>query len=258
MMQTPSTTPPPRSERKDDLPTIASSSTKPASSPRITIDAPSRPLLAPHFQSAPTNTNYSSPIRYHKRTPSQHREIKETLNARTEHTSDGDDGRSHHTINQYIIREEIGRGSYGAVHLATDQFGNEYALKEFSKTRLRKRAQSNILRRPGGASQSQQLGPGLGRWNTHKHKLSRQEDAEAKDALYLICEEIAIIKKLDHPNLMSLIEVLDDPEKDSLFMVLEMCKRGVVIKIGLEDEADLYDEPKCWTWFRDLILGIKY
>lgn len=40
--------------------------------------------------------------------------------------SDEQDGRSHHRINQYVIKEEIGRGSYGAVHLATDQFGNEY------------------------------------------------------------------------------------------------------------------------------------
>ncbi len=51
---------------------------------------------------------------------------KETLNARVEYASDEDDGRTHHKINQYTILEEVGRGSYGAVHLATDQFGTEY------------------------------------------------------------------------------------------------------------------------------------
>lgn len=51
---------------------------------------------------------------------------KETLNARVEYASDDDDGRTHHKINQYTILEEVGRGSYGAVHLATDQFGAEY------------------------------------------------------------------------------------------------------------------------------------
>lgn len=45
---------------------------------------------------------------------------QETLNARTEYDNDEQDGRSHHRINQYIIKEEIGHGSYGAVHLATD------------------------------------------------------------------------------------------------------------------------------------------
>jgi len=52
--------------------------------------------------------------------------LQETLNARSEYANDDSDGRSHHRINQYIIKEEIGRGSFGAVHLATDQFGEEF------------------------------------------------------------------------------------------------------------------------------------
>jgi calcium/calmodulin-dependent protein kinase kinase 2 len=80
----------------------------------------------------------------------------------------------------------------------------------------------------------------------------------AEDALFLIREEIAIMKKLNHPNLVQLIEVLDDPEEDSLYMVLEMCKKGVVMKVGLDQQADPYDEEMCRYWFRDLILGIEY
>lgn len=66
------------------------------------------------------------------------------------------------------------------------------------------------------------------------------------------------MKKLNHPNLVSLIEVLDDPEEDSLYMVLEMCKKGVVMKVGLNEKADPYDCEKCRHWFRDMILGIEY
>lgn len=66
------------------------------------------------------------------------------------------------------------------------------------------------------------------------------------------------MKKLNHPNLVSLIEVLDDPEEDSLYMVLEMCKKGVVMKVGLNERADPYDAESCRCWFRDLILGIEY
>lgn len=66
------------------------------------------------------------------------------------------------------------------------------------------------------------------------------------------------MKKLDHPNLVSLIEVLDDPDEDSLYMVLEMCKKGVVMKVGLEDHADPYGDDACRYYFRDLILGIEY
>ncbi|KAI1412912.1 Pkinase-domain-containing protein [Hypoxylon sp. FL1857] len=228
-------------------------------SPRIQIqqDADVRPSLAPHLSAPPTVPDFPSPMRHHRRTPSQHREVKETLNAKTEYTNDETDGRSQQTINQYTIREEIGRGSYGAVHLATDQFGTEYAIKEFSKLRLRKRAQSNIFKRPEGG-RPRQLGPGRSLWSAHKKQLSHHEIAESKDALYLIREEIAIMKKLNHPNLVQLIEVLDDPENDSLYMVLEMCKKGVIMKVGLEEQADPYDDERCRLWFRDLILGIEY
>ena len=78
------------------------------------------------------------------------------------------------------------------------------------------------------------------------------------DPFDLIKEEIAVMKKLNHTNLVSLVEVLDDPEEDSLFMVLEMCKKGVVMKVELDDVADPYSEEECRTWFRDLILGIEY
>ena len=66
------------------------------------------------------------------------------------------------------------------------------------------------------------------------------------------------MKKLNHTNLVSLIEVLDDPNEDSLYMVLEMCKKGVVMKVGMDEIADPYDEESCRCWFRDLILGIEY
>lgn len=93
---------------------------------------------------------------------------------------------------------------------------------------------------------------------TVSDQLSDQKAEEAKDSLFLIREEIAIMKKLNHPNLVQLIEVLDDPEEDSLYMVLEMCKKGVIMKVGLEETATPYDEEECRCWFRDLILGIEY
>lgn len=85
-----------------------------------------------------------------------------------------------------------------------------------------------------------------------------RDEQQQKDALYLIREEVAIMKKLDHPNLVRLIEVLDDPSEDSLYMVLEMCRKGVVMKVGLGEAADPYPEEQCRHWFRDLILGIEY
>ena len=51
---------------------------------------------------------------------------QETLNARSEYVTSQDDGSAEHRINQYVIKQEIGRGSFGAVHIALDQYGREY------------------------------------------------------------------------------------------------------------------------------------
>ncbi|GAB7347905.1 hypothetical protein MBLNU459_g5428t1 [Dothideomycetes sp. NU459] len=183
----------------------------------------------------------------------------ETLNAHSHYGSGDDDGAAIHRINQYVIKQEIGRGSFGAVHLAQDQYGQEFAVKEFSKSRLRKRAQSNLLRRPNQKKHTSHLAAGVG-FNSPLHRISSSDKIDHKDdnALDLIKEEIAIMKKLNHNNVVSLIEVLDDPDEDSLYMVLEMCKKGVVMKVGLEETADPYDEETCRCWFRDMVLGIEY
>lgn len=43
-------------------------------------------------------------------------------------------------------------------------------------------------------------------------------EQELADSLYLVRGEIAIMKKLNHENVVKLIEVLDDPKGDSLYM----------------------------------------
>jgi [calcium/calmodulin-dependent protein kinase] kinase len=217
---------------------------------------PSPPPTAAPILERRRSASFVSPARHHKRTPSVHRDVKETLDAKVEFASDETDGRTHHRINQYTIHDEIGRGSFCAVHLGKDQFGNEYAIKEFSKTRLRKRAQSNILRM--GAHRPRRFpGMPLAR-SAGSGQIQVQTPADTQNALYLIREETAIMKKLNHPNLVQLIEVLDDPEEDSLYMVMEMCKKGVIMKVGLDSQAAPYNDDQCRCWFRDMILGIEY
>jgi [calcium/calmodulin-dependent protein kinase] kinase len=133
------------------------------------------------------------------------------------------------------------------------------AVKEFSKSRLRKRAQSNILRNPHAIRTKGHLAAGRG-FNSplHRHSASDLNEEQSKNPLHLIKEEVAIMKKLDHENLVALIEVLDDPEEDSLYMVLEMCQRGVIMSVGVGEQAKPYDEESCRRYFRDIILGIEY
>lgn len=94
--------------------------------------------------------------------------------------------------------------------------------------------------------------------NSPLHRREPGKATKDMNSLDLIREEIAIMKKLNHPNVVNLIEVLDDPEEDSLYMVMEMCKKGVSMHVGLDQTADPYDEEQSRLWFRDMILGLEY
>ena len=92
----------------------------------------------------------------------------------------------------------------------------------------------------------------------HRRNTQSGIQSEKIKPLDLIKEEIAIMKKVNHVNLVSLLEVLDNPDEDSLYMVLDYCKKGVVMKVGVEGLADPYDEATSRYWFRQMILGIEY
>lgn len=202
-----------------------------------------------------------SPERHHRRALSAPRstKVKETLDARITKREDGV-----RMLNQYLLKEEIGRGSYGTVLLAEDSTnGKEYAIKEFSKARLRKRNHSAILRRPKAGGRFGDSSSTRGRGGrpilaSRRSVTDIHKSEEDGNPLFLIRSEIAIMKKLDHENVIDLLEVLDDPDGDSLYMVLELCKKGVIMNIGFGANANAYSDEECRHWFRDLILGIEY
>ena len=98
-------------------------------------------------------------------------------------------------INQYEIINEIGRGVHGKVKLARSlETGGFVAIKiiqRFSKKRK------------------------LGRVTVSP------EDKTKK--------EIAILKKIRHPNVVGLLEVIDDPELKKIYMVLEHVELGEIV-----------------------------
>jgi serine/threonine protein kinase len=63
------------------------------------------------------------------------------------------------------------------------------------------------------------------------------------------------LKKLDHKNIVKLIEVLDDPHEDYLCLVFELFERGTIIDLPCENPLS---EEVAWKYFRDLTLGIEY
>ncbi|KAF2100532.1 kinase-like protein [Rhizodiscina lignyota] len=97
-------------------------------------------------------------------------------------------------INQYEIVDELGRGVHGKVKLGRILPGGAYVaikiVERYSKKRKR-----------------------LGKSTSHADKIKR---------------EIAILKKARHPNIVSLLEVIDDPDRKKVYIVLEFVELGEV------------------------------
>lgn len=55
--------------------------------------------------------------------------------------------------------------------------------------------------------------------------------------------------------MVKLIEVLDDPLDDSLYLVFELVKQGEVLCIPTVDPLT---EERAWCVFRDVVLGLEY
>ncbi|GAA6023429.1 hypothetical protein JCM11491_005579 [Sporobolomyces phaffii] len=69
--------------------------------------------------------------------------------------------------------------------------------------------------------------------------------------------EVAIMKRLDHPNIVRLKEVIDDVKSKKVFMVLEFMAGGQVVWQDDNKQPTLtVDEAR--RTFRDVVLGLEY
>ena len=138
-------------------------------------------------------------------------------------------------VNNYILLDALGAGSYGEVRLCKDRLTDHlYAVKIFSKDMLRKKK--------GGGTEE-----------TYFEDVKR---------------EIAVMKKLLHPNVLRLFEVLDDPNVNKMYLILEYMKKGDLINIlksrggGGGGDDDYNFQPlsniELWNIFRQVAAGIRY
>uniref|UniRef100_A0A0R3RJ06 calcium/calmodulin-dependent protein kinase n=1 Tax=Elaeophora elaphi TaxID=1147741 RepID=A0A0R3RJ06_9BILA len=137
-------------------------------------------------------------------------------------------------LNQYRLIREIGQGSYGIVKLAyNEEDKNLYALKVLDKMKLLKNFA--CFRRPPNRIRSRSSIP--------------------PDPMQAVQREIAILKKLNHPNIVKLVEVLNDPNNKYYCMVFELLENGPVLEIPTENPLD---ERVAWSYFRDTVKGLEY
>ncbi|WVZ78684.1 hypothetical protein U9M48_026356 [Paspalum notatum var. saurae] len=120
-------------------------------------------------------------------------------------------------VNQYVHLGKIGSGSYGKVVLYRNiKDGKLYAVKVLNKPYMM------------------------------KVRVVRTETAMTD-----VLREVSIMKMLNHPNIVNLVEVIDDPNIDKFYMVLEYVEGKMVCDNGLE-------EATARNYLRDIISGLMY
>eukprot|EP00999_Lentomonas_sp_LEN2_P002586 NODE_467_length_1470_cov_96.018615_g435_i0.p1 GENE.NODE_467_length_1470_cov_96.018615_g435_i0~~NODE_467_length_1470_cov_96.018615_g435_i0.p1 ORF type:complete len:401 (+),score=61.22 NODE_467_length_1470_cov_96.018615_g435_i0:234-1436(+) len=145
-------------------------------------------------------------------------------------------------VNQYLFREKLGEGAFGEVHLAVNMRNNvEYAIKRITKQRMRRKSVAGTIVARKGL------------------KLPPQFKKAAEDGGWdAVRREVAIMKKLSHPHVIRLVEVLDDSEADSIYIVMEHAQLGPVSQISTSKDADPLPPHKTRKYFIHLLLGLEY
>nr|XP_029117139.1 serine/threonine-protein kinase GRIK2 isoform X2 [Elaeis guineensis] len=125
-------------------------------------------------------------------------------------------------VNEYVRECKIGSGSYGKVVLYRSiKDGRQYAIKVF-----------------------------------HKSHLVKLRVAPSETAMTDVLREVSIMKMLDHPNIVNLIEVIDDPNTDHFYMVLEYVE-GKWVCEGSGPASGL-GESTSRRYLRDIVAGLVY
>lgn len=137
------------------------------------------------------------------------------------------DERGQKYVNQYLMCGPVlGRGSCGKVKRALNtKDGLFYALKILNKAVMKKRT---VILENGKISSQ---------WQNVK-------------------KEIAIMRRLRHPTVVRLFEVLNDPYKDKIYLVMEFASKGSILDGELESEPICEEDAR--NNFRDIVMGVEY
>jgi len=142
-------------------------------------------------------------------------------------------------INQYMVERTLAATGQGKVKLATDIMHNrKVVLKIFERTLLTKRER---FYRP-------KLGK-KGSVNLLKKSLKPK-----RTMMDNIKREMDIMRDLNHPNIVSALEIIDDPDSDDIFLVLEYVEGGTLTQYLNEDNP----LPLCRSFVRDILKGLEY
>ena len=93
-------------------------------------------------------------------------------------------------------------------------------------------------------------------------KKSKFSGASNSQAMEEVKAEIAIMKKLNHPHVLRLFEVMDDPNVNILYLVLEYMKKGDLKHMLQGDNnstsCQTLSDTDVWIIARHVTRGLHY
>jgi CRP-like cAMP-binding protein len=131
-------------------------------------------------------------------------------------------------INDYVFSKQLGQGSFGKVMLAT----HEQTQKQFAVKVVRRKTQKSL----------------------NKFEVNGGEELQ---------REIAAMTRLVHPHIVQLVEVIDDPTFESVYMVQELMEGGELMDLLYPDPDDRViatplDANVARGYVRQMITAVHY
>ncbi|KAJ2266836.1 hypothetical protein EV176_005459 [Coemansia sp. RSA 451] len=163
-------------------------------------------------------------------------------------------------VGNYTVVKELGRGSFGTVYqVKCAKTGAEYAMKEYHKSGLRRRQQSDLMRTARGNG-PMQSGRG-GMFAARRAMMLQQQQEEAADPFHLIKTELAVSKKLQHPNLVRVQVISNGVVFDlcvKVGVIIDLCQNGPVQKQDPETKTEPLSAEDAHKYFVQAVLGLEY
>eukprot|EP00759_Apiculatamorpha_spiralis_P012589 PhF_6_TR19588/c1_g1_i1/m.28564/K07359/CAMKK2; calcium/calmodulin-dependent protein kinase kinase 2 len=131
--------------------------------------------------------------------------------------SKGMDTEGHKTINLYTVMGVLGQGTHAKVKLA-----KHIQTKEFHAIKV----------------------------------MNRNHFARTRGGLNNVRREVAIMKRLDHPNVIRLHEVIDDPTCNKMYLILEHAERGPVYTLTSDATPLAVEDIRKYA--ADMCCGLEY
>ena len=168
------------------------------------------------------------------------KKILETDNAEISY----DEKTGHKIVNEFLFEETLGRGAYSKVKKCMNTKTNqEFAVKIINNYLLRRKKKAFDKTNTGSLLIHYMIEDAINEIKTYKALPS------------------------EHPNILSLYQIINDKEKDKTYLIMELAEKGSIVTldektgvftINKNYDNDKYDEKLIKSWILDIAKGIKF